>query len=368
MKRFFYILILLAGCKEEFNPPVKSTDNSYLVVEGNIAAGDDSTFFHLTRTIPIDDTSTIQPENNATIKVESEDGEAYQLQNGDNGVYFAAPLHINTNKNYRLHIFTANGKEYASDYVAVKQTPPIDSVSWSFNEASGIDIYVSTHDATNSTQYYRWEYALTYEHRSVDSSLLIYENGALRQRRHDEQIYRCYSFDTSGDILIASTAGLSADVVFGKRLAGYPYESTLFRYVYSVLVKQYALTKEAYEYWDNLKKNTENIGSIFDPQPFADYGNIHCISDPDEPVLGFISACAASQKRLYIFYNDVHYPYTLPDCTEISVSPDQIDEIFSAGYYLPLYYGAFGSVWAYTNLCLDCRMQGGTNIKPPYMP
>jgi hypothetical protein len=102
--------------------------------------------------------------------------------------------------------------------------------------------------------------------------------------------------------------------VFEKKLVSYPYEASQFRWVYTINVTQYALTKEAYEYWDNLKKNTEKIGSIFDPQPFADFGNIHCISDPDEPVIGFISACSTSQKRLYIFYSQVHYPYDLSDC------------------------------------------------------
>jgi Domain of unknown function (DUF4249) len=359
---------MIAGCKEVYNPPVKNAGYNYLVVEGNIVAGNDSTFIYLTRTIPLDDTSQIQPETNATVQVESNNGEVYQLQNGNNGFYFAAPLHINQGENYRLHIFTANGKEYASDYVPVKQTPPIDSVSWNFDETGGIEVHVSTHDVTNNSRYYRWQYVTTYEHRSVDSSWLIYENGALRSRLHEEQIYRCYNVNTSGEVFIASTAGLASDVVFKKKLASYPYESPLFRYVYSMNVIQYAITKEAYEYWDNLKKNTEQIGSIFDAQPFAEYGNMHCISDTSEPVLGFISACSTSQQRLYIYYEQVHYPYTLPDCQERVVSPSDIDEVFSQYLYLPLYYGDRGVVFAYTAECLDCRQQGGTNIKPPYMP
>lgn len=368
MKKLLYILILTAGCKEEYNPPIKNGGYNYLVVEGNIVAGNDSTFIHLTRTIPVADTSNVQPETNATVKVESENGEVYQLMQENNGIYFAPPLPVDLNENYRIHIVTANGKEYASDYVPVKQTPPIDSVSWKFNETDGIDIYVNTHDATGSSQYYRWQYTSAYEHRSVDSSVLIYDNG-LRWRLKNEQIYRCYNVDTSGDIFIASTAGLSSDVVFEKKLVSYPYEASQFRWVYTINVTQYALTKEAYEYWDNLKKNTEKIGSIFDPQPFADFGNIHCISDPDEPVIGFISACSTSQKRLYIFYSQVHYPYNLSDCKPFVVSPTDIDEVFSETYKnIPLRYGDFGTVIGYETECLDCRLGGGTNVKPPYMP
>ncbi|MEO8712108.1 MAG: DUF4249 domain-containing protein [Parafilimonas sp.] len=375
MKRFFYILIMFTACKEVYNPPIKNAAFNYLVVEGNIVAGNDSTIIHLTRTIPVADTSKIQPETNASIAVESDDGETFQMQNENNGYYVSAPLNINPNKNYRLHIFTADGKEYASDFVPVKQTPAIDSVSWKFDQAGGINIYVNTHDVTNSTQYYRWQFVETWEHRSVDSSELIWDVDHLRFRTPEEQIYRCWNINISPDISMGSTASLSSDVIFEKKLINIPYKSSKVRWYYSVLVTQYALTKEAYQYWDNLKKNTEELGSIFDPQPFADFGNIKCITNPEEPVLGFISACSTVKQRLYIEYAQVHYPYELPDCKEVVVGPSKIPLYFNGeqavdGYsWLPLRYGAVpGGVYAYTKECLDCRLVGGTNIKPPYMP
>jgi hypothetical protein len=360
---------MFTACKEVYNPPIKNAGFNYLVVEGNIVAGNDSTIIHLTRTIPVADTSKVQPETNATITVESDDGDNYNLQNENNGFYVSAPLNINLNKNYRLHIFTVDGKEYASDFVPVKITPSIDSVSWKFAENNDVNIYVNTHDATNNTQYYRWQYVSAWEHRSKDSSELIYQNGILRFRTPDEEIYRCWNVNTSGSIFLASNAGLSSDVVFEKKLVNIPYKDPEFRWVYSILVTQYALTKEAYQYWDNLKKNTEELGSIFDPQPFADFGNIKCITNPDEPVLGFISACSASKQRIYIYYLQVHWPYTVPDCQATVVPPSKFDEIFSRpDMYIPLRYLIGGSVLAYNPECLDCRLAGGTNIKPPYMP
>jgi hypothetical protein len=317
----------------------------------------------------------VQPERNATVAVESNDGDAYQLQNTGNGFYAAAPLHISPSKEYRLHIFTADGKEYASDFVTVKQTPPIDSVNWQFDATGGINIYVNTHDATNNTQYYRWQCTETWEHRSVDSSTLIYDIDHLRFRTPEEQIYRCWNIAASSDIFLTSTTALSSDVVFEKKLINIPYKSSKVRWYYSVLVTQYALTKDGFEYWQNLKKNTELLGSIFDPQPFADFGNMHCLSNPDEPTLGFISACSTIKQRLYIEYAQVHYPYELPDCQERVIGPSQIQEYFSGdqlvdGYvWLPLRYCcAPGLVATYTSQCLDCREQGGVNVKPPYMP
>jgi hypothetical protein len=69
---------------------------------------------------------------------------------------------------------------------------------------------------------------------------------------------------------------------------------------YSILVKQYAITGDAYNYYTLLKKNTEQLGGIFDAQPSALTGNMHSLSDPDEPVIGYITAGAITQLRLFV--------------------------------------------------------------------
>ena len=373
MKRFFFILILIAGCKEEYNPPLKNANYNYLVVEGNILAGNDSTFVHLTRTIAVSDTSNVQPELNATVKVESENGEVYALQEQGNGFYFSPPLNINSNETYRLHIVTSNGREYASDYVPVKQTPPIDSVSWKLDNNTGVSIYTSAHDATSNTQYYRWEFTETWEHRSEYNSVLIYDGSLhnVRYRLPAEQLYRCWNINISGEILIATTTGLSADLVYEMPITNIPYGSEKVKSVYSILVKQYALTKGAYEYWDNLKKNTEELGSIFDPQPFADYGNMHCITDASEPVLGYISGCSLAQQRIYITRSQVQWPYPFPACKDTTVTANNIDTVFSGFDFLPVGY-VFpppGAVFGTSPECADCRLTGGgSTVKPSYMP
>ena len=366
-------LIIIAGCKEEYNVPVDATGYNYLVVEGNIVAGNDSTFVHLTRTIPVDDTSNLKPETNASVQVESEAGETYQLSEKGDGIYFAPPLNIYAGNNYRLHIVTSDGKEYASDYVPVKTTPLIDSVSWKLDANSGVTIYVTTHDPAGDTRYYRWEYDETWEHRSKDSSLLIYDPGLrnVRYRLPEEQIYRCWNSDTSGNILIANTAGLSADVLFEKPLTNIPYGPVKISRVYSILVKQYALTKEAYEFWDNLKKNTEEQGGIFGPRPFADYGNMHCITDPNEPVVGFISACSVSQQRIYINWKQVQWPFYFPSCKDSVVAPAMVETVYSGPFLLPITYVSppRDAVLGSAPECVDCRLTGGgTTVRPPYMP
>jgi hypothetical protein len=40
-------------------------------------------------------------------------------------------------------------------------------------------------------------------------------------------------------------------------------------------VYQYALTKDQYDYWTELKKNSEQLGTLFDAQPSQLNSNIH---------------------------------------------------------------------------------------------
>jgi uncharacterized protein DUF4249 len=371
MKRFLYLFILFAGCKEAYNPHIKNAGYNYLVVEGNIIAGNDSTFIHLSRTITISDTSTSQPETKATVNIESDNGNTYLLQNQNDGTYSTEPLNISINQNYRLHIFTTDGKEYASDFVPVKQTPPIDSISWKYEVNKNVTIYANAHDETNNTQYYRWEFEETWKHHAFDSSVLVFENDTIRDRMPQEQLYGCWNIVPSSETYIASTAGLSSDVVYEKPLVQIPNGSQKISDIYSIIVYQYALTKEGYEFWDNLKKNTETLGSIFDPQPFTEFGNIHCITDANEPVIGFISACTIAQQRIFIKWKQIQWPLQSLGCMDQLIMPDKVKETFATGALLPVFKGfnPLGSVYGDNQECVDCRINGGgTTVKPPYMP
>jgi hypothetical protein len=80
-------------------------------------------------------------------------------------------------------------------------------------------------------------------------------------------------------------------------------------------VKQYALNQEAFAYWQNIKKTTEQLGSIFDAQPSQFKGNIHSLTDSTEPVMGYVSASSIETKRIFVTSEDVKpWYYTGRQC------------------------------------------------------
>ncbi len=142
-----------------------------------------------------------------------------------------------------------------------------------------------------------------------------------------------------------------------------------------MLVKQYALSREAFEYWQILKKNTESTGTIFDPQPSQLQGNIRCLSNPQEPVIGFVIASTVEQKRTFIAGRDLSYRFINPgyeycELDTIPNSPNLIIEKFQDGTFVPVLslggpLGITDYTYSYKN-CVDCREKGGINIRPDF--
>src|SRR6186997_819015 len=301
---FALLVIFLTGCKESFEPNLPSVPQGYLVVEGFINA-QGPTQIRLSRSTPIEQKKTFKAELNASIKIEGDDNSSFTLSNLPNGLYRSTTLPINSSRKYRLRIKTKNDKEYLSDFVEVKITPAIDSISWK-EEEKGVQIYSNTHDPLNKTIYYRYDYDETWEINSAYQAFykaVIVPGGNFVIRpitSSDPQIYWCWKYDTSKSILLASSAKLEKDIIHLKPLLFIPTEDERIGVRYSIQVRQYALDKDGYEFLEQMKKNTESLGTIFDPQPSVIKGNIHSLSDPDEMVIGYINATTAQDKRIFI--------------------------------------------------------------------
>ena len=198
-----------------------------------------------------------------------------------------------------------------------------------------------------------------------------------------DQIFQCWVTDSSQNINLNSSAKLSSDVITKNSIDFIPSTSEKLGIRYSILVKQYALTEEAYNYWTQLKKNTEQLGSIFDTQPSEIPGNIHCVTVPSEPVLGYISVGSYSQSRIFI--DSFYLPAWLPvkpyydGCYELSFlysDPNQAGtNTVATNIYTDLYVPITAitpphqeiilGFTASTRQCVDCTVRG-TNKEPSF--
>jgi hypothetical protein len=158
---------------------------------------------------------------------------------------------------------------------------------------------------------------------------------------------------------------------------------------YSILIRQYSISKKEYDYWDNLKRINESGDDLFATQPFPVISNIHNINDPLEQILGYFQVSAVKEKRKDIPFSDVvdlGLPvYTYP-CERIEMAPedyprspysppltwDDLYEMYciTSDYYFvePKYKGTSGQldklVFARPE-CANCELTG-TFSKPDF--
>lgn len=360
------ILLSMTACKQEYPLPKETSDLNLLVVEG-LLNSTGPTVVRLSRTFNPTDIGTILPVANAEVTVEGEDNSTFFLSGNSKGEYTSSQLPLNNAVKYRLRI-KATGKEYLSDFVPVQPSPAIDSVHWERTE-DAIQLLVTTHDPQNKTRYYRWEYDETWEIHSDFISHFKWVDPAVILRPDPFSIYYCWKSHASTRIFLNSSAKLTQDVISAQQLHSIPIAAEEISVRYSILVRQYVLTREAYQFWEIMKKNTEQVGTLFDPQPSQLLSNIHAVNDATEGVIGYVSAGSVSEKRLFINRNQVEPWRYRRDCSERVIPLDSIKYFFPNETYIPLQeWYFFGRLAGYTSSlkdCVDCTTRG-TNIRPAF--
>lgn len=365
---FFALLLFLDSCIEPFSPPEVNTDENYLVVDGFLNVGTDTSRIELRRTQNVNAEQNPGIESGASVSVEAESGESYAFSEARSGEYLLAPKQYNPSGKYRLRIKTAGNKEYLSEYVTVNITPAIDSLTYKLDGFQNAMIfYVNAHDPQNKTQFYRWKFDETWEYRAAYYSALEVVNKKIVARSQD--INQCWGNQKSGGILLGSTVKLSSDVIKDLPLFKVPVPTNKLYIKYSVLVKQYGLSREAFEYWTSLSKTTQGTGSLFDPQPSQVTGNIVSTSNSKELVFGYFSASTESSKRITITPKLGRSPSCMPpDTFDVVCMPISDRQCALETNAVLMSYGGIRAeyILGAPLSCADCRAQGGTITRPPF--
>ena len=379
------LLASLSSCVEPYVPTVMDAPSSYLVVNGFINS-QGSTTIRLSRSLALSDSKSPAPEARATVFIQANTGQRFALAEtpAGSGTYVSAPLGLDPSQRYQLRLTTTAGQTYASDPSPVQTAPPIDAVHWRY-ENEGVQVYADAHDAAANTTHYRWVIQQTWLFTSPYEAVLEYDPKSRKLRPNKHDIYHCWLSTNASPILQTTTARLSQNVVKDFPLLFLSASSEQLRYKYTMLVQQLAQSKEEYDYWEALKKNTESIGTINDPLPTQLTGNVHCLSDAGEAVLGFVGVHSVSEQRIFIAHSDV------PELKGVISQTGYDNTCFSIPEGLPFpfqtYSGTFADTTYYrvydydinvnspnpkvkgvlgsTVRCVDCRLRG-TNVKPSF--
>lgn len=326
---FIYQIVLLLllssifiGCSEAYNLQTNNYEE-LLVVEATITNEFKKQEIKITKTSKFED-EDVQVELGATVNVYDNKGKNYIFKE-ESGIYVSEnEFQAEPNIQYTLNILTSDGKRYQSSNQTLTTKNEIESITPKVvtnNEGRGVEINVKSYDPTNTSKYYRYKYEETYKiiaPKWSDTKAIVTGPQQITLEPNSLNTKTCYSTKKSNDIILTSTINLNEDRVnFPVRFIS--DQNYIISHRYSILVTQYVQSLESYNFYRIMKEISTSSSTLSPKQPGILNGNIKCITNNNEKVIGFFDVSSASSKRIFFNYKDLFPGEEIPpyftDCT-----------------------------------------------------
>jgi hypothetical protein len=379
----------LCTCIDPYSPKLKGYD-SLLVVDGLITDANTSYTVKLSRTFQ-DINGSREAVSGAIVTIMDDAGTSHNLGEAGYGLYKTDSLEFRgiVGRTYTLHITTREQDQYFSDPCLMQSVPDIDSIYFARDQElvnngtesdEGIRIYLDSKPGDNN-QYYRWSYEETWKFSILVPKQFNYINKNTFLPVHMQQY--CWKNHSSDEVIIGSVYSGQAGSVWKEPITFIgSNKSDRLMIEYSILIKQYSISKNEYDFWDNLSKVNETGSDIFASQPFPVISNIHNINNPAERVLGYFQVSAVKEKRTFIPFSQIvplHIPFYHNDnCQRIVAIPEPqmtFDDLYSIFcitsdyvFIAPLYATDTGTIIGLVFArpeCANCSLTG-TDTRPDF--
>ncbi len=355
MRKYFILLFSICAvisCIEPFEFQTETFQNA-LVIEASLTNEMKQHQVKLSRAVRFED-SISAPERNAQVRILDEFQNVFEFQETQPGTYNSSiEFAAQKSARYTLVVETTDGTRYSSQPESFESESQVEEV-YAKRETNdvgedGIFIYANSFDSSGESQYYRYEYEETYKiiapnWTPLDFQLTNYEpcnpdpndpsimyDLDLVRREQEEQT--CYNTVMSQDINLISSAGFSESIISDFPVRFIPGSDFILTHRYSILVKQYVQSADAFSYYQSLDDFTSS-GSVFtDIQPGFLEGNISVENNSEKTVLGYFEVASVSEKRIFFeyrdFYPDAPFPLYINKCLLLSTPVDHISYCFS---------------------------------------
>ena len=310
--------IICSGCISSFN--FENDDNEYLlVVDGKITQKNAPHELFLKRSNSYG-AALSDPVYGAIVTLHEENGssESYIEDMDGRYVFYGNNLQPTSGNSYYIEVELPDSKKYRSRSQIMPDLVKPDKIYYEMvkieeiNDLENtvfkryINIYINTPIIKNDQKYYfNWRVNQAFSLTELRCSPLAQPRRCYITRKH-----------VNDEIKIFSSENLYGGTLEGYRVASiYMSPDWEFNEKHFYNVAQHSITKEAYSYWEAVKKIAQSTGSIFDTPPAPINGNIYNINDPEERVLGFFEVSSVDTIRTYTFAHNLlpFYPKDLCD-------------------------------------------------------
>lgn len=385
MKKYIILLLVMlcaASCVYPFEPEI-SGDKHLLVIEGDVLIGATSTIKLSYMAFMGED--RIEPLYESTVKVQSGDGTEYAAGYDFKTREYSVNLRdADPSKEYRLYAKLRDGREYVSEWMKPRMAPVVDDVTYELDASTNRVMFNISLHSNDNEQYFRWYFDETWEYRALYRALAEYTPVSETDPQYEKYPYgimmfyekcvgnyQCWSRYSSRDLHFTTTKELQTNTVTEKNFYRVDAQNPRMSVLYCMEVYVESLSRDCYDYWKTMSTNSDNVGDLFSPVPSEVRGNIRCLSDSTELVLGYINVSEVGQKRIYVDNTETGYYKKGPRTDEevMAVVPqEEWRKYYLNKRYLPVQKGEGPDVYWAPARCVDCTLAGGTTGRPPFWP
>lgn len=379
-KRLILLLALavLASCIKPYDPMIESSVSTVYVVSGTVTDHEGWQEISVSLSSPIDQPAYI-PVSGCRVDILDDAGNTFPAEESEDGYYRAwiDQQYLNPGTAYQVKVQAPDGTLLESSFDTMMACPPLDSIYYIIEDKPtydpavydrGMQFYVDIDARGYQSQYFQWEVEETWEYHSPHLLENYYDGQMNTVFPPDSTLYACWEYYRVPEVFNVSTEGLTGNAYYRLPLHFVDGSTDRLSVLYSMLVKQYALSEGAYYYWEQLRVNSTREGSLYEKQPFSVRGNIRDVNDPSQEVLGYFYAGAEVERRY--FYQDVQeVPLDFIDvCQDDPLGRMGWKEYSPKDYPVYYYRNQYHAIRVLSSECVDCRLRGGTLEKPDFWP
>ncbi len=330
------VLLLLVSCVESFEPETEIFE-SVLIVEATITNENKRQQVLLSRTFRLEEDGP-NPESSAQVVVRDDQQNEFVFEEVEAGRYLSVQsFGALPNREYSLSVVTSDGRTYGSDSASLTAESQIVDLYASREENAngqdGIAILLDNQTNDENALFYRFEYEETYKiiaPRWVSVDAVVVRDRpsppiiVLEPKTEEQRV--CYNTELSNDIILGDTENSNQNVLTRFPVRFISSDNFIISHRYSILVKQFVQSREAFAFYETLNEFSSQTESLFSQiQPGFLNGNVFSTQNESEKVLGFFQVSTVTSQRLFFDYEDFFLGEPLPpyatDCS-LEFTPD----------------------------------------------
>lgn len=358
------------ACVDEYNAELPDEDYQLLVVDGSIYS-DSVCVFHLTHTVGLNATNSFVPNipgmhttfpyvTGAKIAVCGSDGSRFEgMEKYPQGTYEVPVGMLKPNCNYWLSIVTRGGISYESEPASPMDALPLqlsyEQINPSFESQTPVEIFVSTSAAAHS-YYVSWRFEEWWEVQTPYQSTYYYDLPKDSFLLLPSPIDHGWGYANNTKKTFVSSEKYVNNSIKNYRLHEVEASSPRISTCYYIRVYQEVISRAEYAYEEARRKQSDEMGGLFTPQPSSLPTNIHC-TNADRNVIGFVGVRGRiTQAEMYLNKTQVRYyekrepEVLMPE--DVIPDPD-MPEFMKKRIYRDLYSQGY-RVWDYQPITASC--------------